>query len=212
VTDAKLFTPDQLEDAAINTLGHPSDPVAGILYHLAKLERLRGLRARTLERPKTVSHMANPDAAAQMAGEQLPSVTIMCSGAQGPPERNEEGGLALMVQLAVRINVLGHVKRDTLRRRDWTAFAVVECLLQRMPRHALVSRLDLVDFEPVEHSDDKRIRGEYALIFNVMVPDAISMSVPLLAPPVDPYDPPDDPPVVDSITPGIFKDPLVPNV
>lgn len=212
MTDAYLFTPDLLEDLAIATIGKPTDPQAGILYHFAKLERLRGLRPRTLEPPKTVSHMANPDAAAALSGEQLPSVTFTLSGARTEPVRTELDTLDLPVQLAVRVNVMGRIKRDTLRRRDWTAFCVIECLLQRLPRSSFVSRLDLVDFEPIEAADESRIRGEYAAVFNVWIPDAIQIPRELVPDPYDPYTPPDEPPIVTTIDPGITKIPLTEDV
>lgn len=214
MSDTYLFTPDLLEDLAIETIGHSRDGAAGILYHLAKLERARGLRPRTLERPKTISHMANPEAASQLSGDELPSVTFMCSGARAEAERTEDDTLNLAVTLAVRVNVAGQAKRDTLRRRDWLAFAVIECLMQRLPRHGLVSRLDLFDFEPIEHTDDRRIRGEYSLSFNAAIPDAISLppsyGLDYRASPAgsDPYGPPTEPPAVESITPGIVKVPL----
>jgi hypothetical protein len=204
---------------AIETIGRPTtDPGAGILYSLAKLERLRGLAPRTLEPPKTVSHMANPDAGQQLSGEQLPSITFQCSGARSEAEHTEEGTLNLAVTLAMRVNVQGNTKRDTLRRRDWTAFAAIETLMVRMPRHSLVARIDLADFEPVEHGDDKRIRGEYSVVFNVWIPDAVRLvgnvaqsGGPSAGLP-GPYDPPFDDAVVTDADFAVTKVPLTEDV
>lgn len=216
MSDQYLFTPDQLEDLAIDTIGRPGDPFAGILYSLGKLERLHGLRARTIEPPKTVSHMSSPDASAAAAGDRMPAISFQCSGLRAGAERSEDDTLHLPAQLAMRVSVMGSRRRETLRRRDWLTMAAVETLMQRMPRHALVAQLDLLDCEPIEHADDKRIHGEYSIAFNVWIPDAITLRPQFprdgISGPAGPYDPPDEPPVVEEIEPGIVKVPLTEDV
>lgn len=166
-TDPDLITPAEVEDLAVEVLRtrHPE--------HLAAHERRRGLAPETLERLRTVSHYAALDAA--LSGDALPAALVGSPGTFEPPTRNEENTLDVSLTLGVDVTVVGKARRDTLRRRDWTAWTVAECLLQRLPRSGVVSGVMLRDVEAVEDAQAQRIRGVARLLFTVTVPGAVSL-------------------------------------
>jgi hypothetical protein len=196
-----LITPDVVEDVLLDIVRrrHPE--------HLAKLERQLGLTLETLERYRTVSHMASDEAQGALSGDTLPAILLAVIGGDGAPVRTEEDKLNVAMLVAVQVSVIGQRRRDTLRRRDWMTWTTIECLLERTPRRGPIDSIRLVDWEPVAQSEAKRILAESRLVFSVSVADAVTVVGGLPAddtpwpsggpngPPTAPYVPPDSDPL-----------------
>jgi hypothetical protein len=215
MADSPLVTPDQIEDLAVDVLTrrHPE--------HLAKLERLRGLRPQTLARLRTIVHFAHPDAQANPSDKNMPAVLIGHIG-MSSAERDETERLNTTIQLGVQVSVLGKNRLDTIRKRDWTAWTVAECLLQRMPRNGPVHSIALVgDAEPLATGDRERTLGDYAFVFDVEVVGMLTLvgglptddtAWPPGGPggaPGRPYDPPVALPRASRVTVTLDKDSIV---
>ena len=84
------------------------------------------------------------------------------------------------------------------------AWTMIECLLQRTPRgsNGLINSVRLTDYEPLADEDTQRTLGDARMIFEVGVPDAMSLTGYLPADdsewppegggaPPDPYTPPE---------------------
>lgn len=213
MSDSRLVTPDLIEDLAVEVLK------ARHVEHLAKAERARGLAPRTLEPLKTVSHMAAQDV--RLSGDKLPAVLVGFIGLAGTPVRNELDTLDAELLLGVQVSVIGPKRRDTLRRRDITAWTVAECLLERMPRDELVARVSWTDAEPVEEEDTQRILGEMRMVFSVGIESMVAIAGGLPphntdwpaggpnGPPEGPYDEPDGPPQATVFNTTILKESVV---
>lgn len=190
--DPPLITPDVIEDRLIDTVR------AHHVEHLAAQERRRGLTAGTLEPLATVSHLAS-DGEAQ-SGDALPRCLIGWVGVTDPPTVNERDTLDIRHTFGIEVAVIGQSRRDTLRRRDWLAWCVLECLLQRTPRDDHVISITVTDIEPLAVSERQRIWGAVRALINVVVVDALALTTlpaddrwpPGLpgGPPAGPYDPP----------------------
>lgn len=165
--DLPLVTPAEIEDLAVEVLRerHPE--------HLAAHERRRGLEPETLERLRTVSHLAAQDEV--LSGDALPAALLGVVGTSGEPSRNEDDAIDVPLALGMEVAVMGQARRDTLRRRDWIAWTAIECLLQRLPRSEIVGSIRLRDVEPIVDAQAQRIRGAVRVMFEVWVPDALSL-------------------------------------
>ena len=191
-TDPPLITPDVIEDRLIATLRDHH------LEHLAAQERRRGLEPRTLEPLATISHLAAAGDA--QSGDAMPRCLIGWAGFAEAATPNERDTLDVRHTFGVEVAVIGQNRRDTLRRRDWTAWSAIECLLQRTPRDEHVVSIDLVDVEAIEDIDRQRIWGAVRFLLQVFVVDALALTTlpagdewpPGLpgGPPEEPYDPP----------------------
>jgi len=168
VSDWALITPDQVEDLLILVLRERH------AEHLAAQERRRDLSPQTLERLKTVQHWAAP--LDRLSSDTHPSALVGSVGTARAPERNHDDGIDVAWQVAVEVGVMGQSRRDTLRRRDWTAWTVIECLLQRTPRDGVVSALRLSDVEYVDEGDAQRILGTARILFEVDVPNMVTIA------------------------------------
>lgn len=214
MADTRLVTPDQIEDLAVHVLETRH------AEHLAKFERIRGLRRETLLRLKSVTHWADDAAEKKPSNVTLPAVLL---GVVDVPtwERDENDALNATVQLGVQVSVFGQNRRDTLRRRDWTTWTVIECLLQRLPRRDLIHSVSVVASEPIESGDFKNTLGDYRLVFDIEVVGMLAVvgGLPVddtewpaggpNGPPARPYDPPAAAPVARRLTYSIDKEPLV---
>jgi hypothetical protein len=142
----------------------------------------------------------------------------------GAPDfkRNEENGVDAVYTLGAQVTVMGQKRSDTLFRRDVMAWTAIECLLQRTPRgaDALINSIRLIDYEPLSEPDKQRTIGDARIIFEVGVPNVLSISGGLPASdsdwpveaggaPVDPYDPPEPNPTVTELTFDVDKIPFV---
>jgi hypothetical protein len=215
VPETALVTPDAVEDLLVDVIRrrHPE--------HLAKLERERGLDPETLERYRTVSHMAAEGTDARLSGDVLPACLLGVIGTAGEPTMTEDNRLNVALQLGMQVSVLGQRRRDTLRRRDWTAWTTIECVLQRVPRSGPVASIRLTDYEPVEQTDEQRVLAEARVVFTVTVADMLAVigGLPVdttpwppggpLGPPATPYEPPAPAPDVAEVTYTIDKEPIV---
>lgn len=194
--DARLVTPVEVEDLAVEVLR------ARHVEHLAAHERRHGLAPRTLERLRTVSHLAAQSDL--LSGDKLPAALIGSPGLAVEPQRTADQTLDLVVSLGVEVTVIGQGRRDTLRRRDWTTWTVIECLLQRLPRGDTINQIRLQDVQSLEQADAHRIRGQARVLFAVVARGAVDVRVrshddPRWPLPADPYLPPADGPVVTSV-------------
>lgn len=213
MADSRLVTPDEIEDLAITVLkDHHAE-------HLAKLERARGKPPETYERLVTVSHMAAEGL--RISSDTLPAALVGVLGDSGESVRNERDALDVPLQLGIQVSVLGQSRRDTLRRRDATAWTVIECLLQRLPRADTVATIRLTDWESLAEADTQRILGDYRIVFEVTVADMVAIVGGLPptntpwppgtpgGPPAAPYDPPEPLPQASSVTYSLSKEPIV---
>lgn len=193
MTDPRLVLPHDVEGVLVNVLKkrHPE--------HLAKMERLRELPAQTFEQYATIVRMADA-AAERLSGDTVPACLI---GVIGAPawERNELNNVDAVFTVGMQVTVMGTKRSDTLFRRDVMAWTTIECLLQRVPRgsNGLVDSLRMTDYEPLSESDTQRVLGDARVIFEVGVPNVLSLTGGLPADdsdwppeaggaPVDPYD------------------------
>jgi len=150
-------------------------------------------------------------AAVRLSGDTLPAVLL---GVIGAPEfvRNESDGVDAVFQVGMQVTVMGQKRRDTLFRRDVTAWTLAECLYARTPRRGIINSMRLTDYEPLSESDTQRTLGDARMVWEVGVKDVLSITGGLPAddvdwppegggPPDDPYDPidprPDARPTVD---------------
>jgi hypothetical protein len=213
--DVRIVTPDQIEDLAVTVLRDRHDE------HLAKLERLRGLRPRTLLRLKNVALFSDPVGQRSPSEKVLPAVLLGTVGV-GKLEQDEDDALNATLTMGLEVSVIGRNRRDTLRRRDWTAFTVIECLLQRLPRNELVHAVELTDYEPLVDADRTRYLAQARIVLEIEVVQMLSRrglpatdtqwpdGEPGGAPPDgEPYTPPLDPPTARTFTPTIDREPLV---
>lgn len=205
-SESTVITPDQVEDVFIDVLKrrHPE--------HLAKMERQLGLDPQTLERFVTVSHLASDEANARLSTDVLPAALVGVIGSAATPEVNEYDKLDVPMLVAVQVTVMGQRRRDTLRRRDWTAWTTIEAVLQRVPRHGPINTVALTDWEPVAQTDAQRVLAEARIVFTVTVGDALTVvgglppddtPWPVGGPngaPATPYEPPAPAPVATEVT------------
>lgn len=186
--------------------------------HLAKLERDRELQPRTFEQFKTVVRMSDA-AATRLSGDTVPALLL---GIIGAPSfvRNEEDSIDAVFQLGMQITVLGTRRRDVIYRRDVYTWTTVECMYQRLPRDSVIHSVRLVDYEPLAPDEDKqRVLGDARLVFEVGVNDVLSITGGLPAhnspwpveaggAPVEPYDPVEPRPNIESLTFDLSRLPL----
>lgn len=168
----RLITPDLITATCIDVLGrrHPE--------HLAALERDRGLPARKIERLATVDELTGEGN--RQRGDQLPAVLIGTFGTANTPTVTSRRKVTFEWAIAAEVWVFGTNRADTLRRRDWYALTVAECLLQRLPRHAEpVDALELLDIDFAAGAGKVGGReGSLAhaqLLFSVLTRDAIDL-------------------------------------
>ncbi|WP_217913232.1 hypothetical protein [Miltoncostaea marina] len=168
MSDPTLIAPCDVEDLLIEVIlrRHPE--------HLAAQERRRGLKPETLERLKAVRHLAAQEAF--QSGDTMPACLVGSLGTAAAPARNEDDAIDVTLRVALEVAVMGRSRRDTLRRRDITAWTVIECVLQRTPRLGIVSAIQLVDVETVEFAQAQSMRGHARASFEVTVPSAASMA------------------------------------
>lgn len=184
--------------------------------HLAKLERLRGVKPRTLEKLKTVRQMADAEGL-RVGGDTLPAVLVGVIGGTDFT-RNEHDAFDGKLQLGLQVTVFGTKRRDVLLRRDWTAWTVIECLIQRLPRGDVVKTARLLDYEPEAEGDTQRTLGDARIVMEVEVVDMVALTGGLGSPwppgspggpPPDPYTPPEDLPVATEVTFSFTKESIV---
>lgn len=189
--DSPLIVPFDVDDIVVDVLKrrHPE--------HLAKAERQRGLAPRTYERLATIAHMSDAQAL-RLSGDTVPAVLL---GTIGAPSfvRNEENGIDAVLQLGMQVTVMGQRRRDTIKRRDITAWTVVECMYQRLPRgsNGLINSVQLTDYEPLAETDTQRTLGDARMIWELGVTNVLSITGGLPADdsewPADAGGAPDDP-------------------
>jgi hypothetical protein len=194
MADARLVLPHDLEGVFVDVIKrrHPE--------HLAKLERVRGVDARTYKHYATVVRMAD-SAADRLSGDDVPACLL---GVIGAPAfvRNENDGVDAVFQMGMQVTVMGSRRVDTLLRRDAYAWTTIECVYQRVPRgsNGLVDSVELVDYEPLAESDTQRTLGDARMVWEVGVRDVLTITGGLPADdnpwppdaggaPEDPYDP-----------------------
>lgn len=192
--DPRLIVPHDVEGAIVDVISrrHPE--------HLAAEERRRGVAAETFQRLVTIARMSD-GAAVRLSGDTMPCCLL---GVIGAPtfERNEDNGIDAVLQLGMQVSVLGQKRRDTLYRRDVTAWTVIECMYQRVPRDGLglVDSLRLVDYEPLAEADTQRTVGDARIVWEIGVANVLTITGGLPTddsewptegggPPEDPYDP-----------------------
>lgn len=213
MTDTRLVLPYDVEGALVETIdAHHAE-------HLAKLERARGESPRTYETYNTVVRMSDAGAL-RLSGDTVPAVLL---GVIGAPDfrKNEENGFDVTYQVGMQVTVMGQRRRDTLMRRDATAWTTVECLIQRLPRGGdnLVHSIRLTDYEPLAEADTQRVLGDARMVFEVVVRNAMMLvGVPADGrdwpasaggAPAAPYDPLGPPPSAEQVTFDVDRLPLI---
>lgn len=214
MTDSRLVLPYDVEQVLVDTID------ARHAEHLAKCERLRGVGPRTFQPYATVVRMSDAGAM-RLSGDTVPACLL---GVIGAPRfvRNELDAFDAVFQVGMQVTVMGQKRRDTLLRRDVMAWTTVECLIQRTPRggDVLVSGVRLMDYEPLAESDTQRTLGDARMIFEVDVPNVMSIGGFLPADgrdwpaeaggaPDEPYDPIAPRPTADTVTFTVDRRPIV---
>lgn len=212
--DSTLVLPFDVEGVLIDVLGKRH------AEHLAKLERARGLRARTFTPFNTMARMSDAEGL-RLSGDTVPALLL---GVIGAPtfDRNEENAIDAVFQLGMQVTAMGQKRRDTLFRRDVYAWTVIECMYQRVPRGSggLVHSLRLVDLEPLAEVETQRTLGDVRMVWELGVKDVLSISHGLPrhtsewppeggGAPAEPYDPIEDFPVATDVTVEVDRQPLV---
>jgi len=163
--------------------------------HMAKLERQRGVAPRTFQTYNTVVRMSDAQGI-RLSGDTTPSLLVGVVGVPGII-RNEDECLDLTFQLGMQVTVLGQRRRDVLLKRDAFAWSTIECIYQRLPRHAagalalpspqndsrlqanqppaVIRDVELMDYEPLSDGDTQRTVGDVRMIWQVGVANALSI-------------------------------------
>ena len=168
--DSRLVLPYDVEGVLVDVIRrrHPE--------HLAKLERLRDVKPKTFEQYKTIVRMAD-SAGVRLSGDTVPACLL---GVIGAPSftRNEEDGFDAVFQVGMQVTVMGTRRRDTILRRDATAWTTIECMLQRVPRgsNGLINSVRLVDYEPLADSENQRTLGDARMVFEVGVVNVMTIT------------------------------------
>lgn len=168
--EPRLVVPYDVEGEIVDVIQrrHPE--------HLAKAERLRGVPERTFQTLATVVRMSDAQAI-RLGGDTLPAVLL---GVIGIPDfvRNEDDGFDAVFTLGMQVTVLGQRRRDVIMRRDVTAFTVIECLHQRLPRgrEGFVNSLQLTDYEPLADGTEQRTVGDVRMVWEIGVANVLSIT------------------------------------
>lgn len=163
--------------------------------HVAKLERQRGAAAKTFQTFQTIQRMSDAQGL-RLSGDTTPCLLL---GIIGAPDirRNEDDCLDVVYQLGMQITVLGQRRRDVILKRDVLGWSVIECVYQRLPRHAVggvipyspqedgrlqghqppavVRSVALSDYEPLADGDTQRTVGDVRLVWDVGIANALSI-------------------------------------
>ena len=163
--------------------------------HMAKLERQRGVDARTFQTYTTVVRMSDAQGL-RLSGDTTPCLLL---GIIGVPTitRNEDECLDATFQLGMQVTVFGQRRRDVILKRDAFAWTTIECVYQRLQRHAktmlppyspqndgrlaenqppaVVRDVRLTDYEPLADGDTQRSVGEVRMVWEVGVANALSI-------------------------------------
>lgn len=168
--ESRLVVPYDVEGEIVDVIKrrHPE--------HLAKAERSRGVAPRTFQTLATVVRMSDAQAI-RLDGDTLPAVLL---GVIGVPDfiRNEDEGIDAVFQLGMQVTVLGQRRRDVILRRDITAWTVIECLLERVPRGraGLINSIRMTDYEPLADTDQQRTVGDVRMVWEVGVANVLSIT------------------------------------
>lgn len=166
--DTRLVTPDQVEDLVVATLrGRHKE-------HLAALERRRGRVPRNIEAFKTIGYLADDEV--RSSKDRWPAALVGCFALAGSPQRNENDAYDVPLQLAIEVIVLGNARRDTMRRRDWMVWSLIECVLQRTPRGDLINALRFTDTESIDSRRADEVLASERILFEVTVASMVSIS------------------------------------
>lgn len=174
---APLFTPDELEQAAITLLGDHH------ARHLAALERQTGRPTQSIERLKTIDLLSEDG---DWRGfDELPALFVGCNQLAEAPVSGNYGSATVFHttwELELQVLVMGggrDVRSDAMRRARWLTLTAVECLCRRLPYLDTLSRtVQTVDptairFGSATAEDAPQLmRGEALL--SVVVNDAIT--------------------------------------
>lgn len=167
-----LRTPDLIWGQAIDVVTRRH------VEHLAKLERERNLAPRTIEPLKTVDVLAFEGA--RLKTDKLPCALIGVFGLTDLPRRKANDKLDMPWIMAVEVTVAGKDRADTVKRRDWYAMTVVECLEARLPRaENPVGRLVLRDIDLTAGDDPfERVQtlAQAQILFDVDVADSVDLA------------------------------------
>jgi len=199
-----LITPDLVAQACI-------DVVTDLhREHLAALERQLGLPAQTIEPLATVDVLAGEGF--RLRSDRAPCCLLGIFGLARTPE-STKNGLRMTWALAVEISVVGTDRADVIRRRDWYAMVVAECLIQRVPRQGSpIDTVELADVDLVAAGEEgtQETVGQARMLLDVAVresldPHGLPAADTPLEPgtpggaPLTPYEPPVLWPVADPV-------------
>lgn len=213
MTDTALVLPHDIEGALVDVVK------ARFREHLAKVERARGMQPRSIKTFNTIARMSDAQGA-RLSGDTLPAVLF---GVIGAPEwvRNEDEGIDAVFQIGCEVTVEGQRRSDTLLRRDVMAFALIECLYQRLQRGrgAAINSVRLTDYEPIADPGSQRTLGQARMIWEIGVTNVLSITG-FLPPtdsawppdaggaPADPYTPPEPTPTATDVTFTLDRRPI----
>jgi hypothetical protein len=190
MTDTALTLPYDVEGVIVDLVARRH------VEHMAKLERQRGVAVRTFQTYSTIVRMSDAQGI-RLSGDTTPSLLVGIVGVPGIT-RNEDDCLDLTFQLGMQITVLGQRRRDVLLKRDAFAWTTIECIYQRLPRHAVhpitapyspqedgrlrtnqppavIRDVELMDYEPLSDGDTQRTVGDVRMVWEVGVANAISI-------------------------------------
>lgn len=178
---------------------------------LAAVERAEGIPARTLPH-MTVDHLTGEGARTRVDKPRDGALALvgLFTSAQ-PPEATKRATLTFTWTLAMEVITRGVGREDTIRRRDWYGLTAAECLASLMPR-TIVSRFDLIDADMAADAPDDVTADTLAVarfMWDVEVPDSLSLVPMFTNPPADPYDIPESfPPPPNVVRTRVIKEPL----
>lgn len=149
--------------------------------HLAKLERQWDLTERTLEPLKTIDHLAGNGF---LAEDTPPAVLVGMSGTTNAtlaPSRDRTANQPLAYNLTwdlrLALLVVGNSRKDALKRLDWYAMTLVECVLQRVPLdQQIIDSIAFIGIQPQNAAGEARARttAETEIQFSLSTMQAVS--------------------------------------
>lgn len=167
---SNLVTPDQITSTCLEILRDKHNE------HLARFERQMALPPKTIQPLGTIGLLAQDEV--RLREQKLPAA-LLAIALQKAPDRNKNFKLDITWTLTVYVIAAGQNAVDTLKRRDWYAMTVSECLLSRLPRDgSSIDSFDLADMDfQSGKGDTTRYRSvaDAEITFNVLVRDSLDL-------------------------------------
>ncbi len=167
--------------------------------YIAEIERQNDLEPESLPMPRSYSTRTE---VTKWGEDQTPAVVIVCPGLSGPPKRDGQGIWSTPWGLAVAVITSGKAQESVIANSSFYGAALRACLLQRGPLPGVDGRLFWLDeaYTDIPEGDSRSLAAA-RVEFECLIPAAVNDMAgpaPTVAPPEDPYAPPENWPAVNT--------------